>query len=158
MAAGDRVRREDHHAAGGSPQPSAEERERFSAAVLAELGVSDDASLAGGTPVRRLNRIEYLNTLRDLLGIREIRLPVTFPDDNPDLRFDTMAEGTHLSPGHLDAFHEVATDMANRMVPLPAVQERVSVSERGTVGQDPARTKFWIRDDDETDSTSPGST
>ena len=134
----------------GSPQPSAEERERFSAAVLAELGVSDDASLAGGTPVRRLNRIEYLNTLRDLLGIREIRLPVTFPDDNPDLRFDTIAEGTHLSPGHLDAFHEVATDMANRMVPLPAVQERVSVSERGTVGQDPARTKFWIRDDDET--------
>ncbi len=134
----------------GARQPSEDERERFSETVLAEVGdlVADESG--SRTPVRRLNRIEYLNTLRDLFGIREIRLPVTFPDDNPDLRFDTAAEGTHLSPGHLDAFHDVATDIADRMVPLPTVEERVSVSQRGTVGQDPARTHFWTREDDET--------
>ncbi len=134
----------------GARQPSHDERERFAGSVLAELGELDASARGSGTPVRRLNRIEYLNTLRDLFRIRQIRLPVTFPDDNPDLRFDTMAEGTHLSPGHLDAFHDVATDIADRMVPLPTVEERVSVSERGSVGQDPARTKFWTRDDDGT--------
>lgn len=134
----------------GAPQPSARERERFSESVLAELGERPARAADGGTPARRLNRIEYLNTLRDLFRIREIRLPVTFPDDNPDLRFDTMSHGTHLSPGHLDAFHEVATDIADRMVPLPPAQQTVSVSERGSVGQDPSRANFWHREGDET--------
>ena len=134
----------------GARQPTEDEKERFFSTVQAELGELADGAGVSRTPVRRLNRIEYLNTLRDLFRIREIRLPVTFPDDNPDLRFDTMAEGTHLSPGHLDAFHEVATDVADRMVPLPTVEERVSVSARGSVGQDPSRTKFWTRDEDET--------
>lgn len=133
----------------GARQPSESERERFSGSVQAELAHLGEGVREAGTTVRRLNRIEYLNTLRDLFQIRELRLPVTFPDDNPDLRFDTMVEGTRLSPGHLDAFHDVATDIADRMVPLPTVQERVWVSERGSVGQDPSRTKFWIRDGDD---------
>lgn len=133
----------------GARKPSEDERERFFGTVQAELGHPGTDVVGSGSPVRRLNRIEYLNTLRDLFQIREIRLPVTFPDDNPDLRFDTMAEGTRLSPGHLDAFHDVATDLADRMVPLPTAQERVSVSARGSVGQDPSRTKFWTRDGDD---------
>lgn len=133
----------------GARQPSEDERERFFGTVGAELGHLGADAVASSSPVRRLNRIEYLNTLRDLFQIREVRLPVTFPDDNPDLRFDTMAEGTRLSPGHLDAFHDVATDLADRMVPLPTVQQRVSVSARGSVGQDPSRTKFWTRDGDD---------
>ncbi len=134
----------------GARQPSTNERERFFETVLAQFGEPDADARSTRPPLRRLNRIEYLNTLRDLFGIREIRLPVTFPDDNPDLRFDTMAEGTHLSPAHLDAFHDVATDIADRMVPLPNVEQTVSTSERGSVGQDPARTSFWTRDGDET--------
>ena len=133
----------------GARQPSAAERERFSAAVL--VGLIGEAGIGrpAGTPARRLNRIEYLNTLRDLFQVREIRLPVTFPDDNPDLRFDTMAEGTHLSPGHLDAFQQVAIDIADRMVPLPSLPQRKSRSARGSVGQDPSRTKFWTREGDD---------
>ena len=99
--------------------------------------------------VRRLNRIEYLNTLRDLFGIREIRLPVTFPDDSSDQRFDTMAEGTHLTPGHLDAYHEVAIDVADRLVPLPGLPVVRSTAVRASVGQDPSRTKFWTREGDD---------
>lgn len=130
-------------------QPSAEARERFTAAVRAALAESDGSKHSSGGLVRRLNRIEYLNTLRDLFQIREIRLPVTFPDDSSDQRFDTMARGTYLTPGHLDAFHEVATDIADRIVPLPGLPLVRSSSVRASVGQDPARTKYWLRKGDE---------
>ncbi len=132
----------------GALLPSPAERERFAESVRDGLVASGESARSGRGLPRRLNRIEYLNTLRDLFPIREIRLPVTFPDDNPDLRFDTMAEGTHLSPGHLDAFSEVAIDIADRMVPLPYKREWKSFTRRGTVGQDPARTKFWEREGD----------
>ena len=133
----------------GAAQPTDPEREAFSRAVLLTLGEGAGTEETSTGLVRHLNRIEYLNTLRDLFGIRELRLPVTFPDDNPDLRFDTMVEGTHLSPGHLDAFGAVATDIADRMVPLRIVSQVESRSARGTVGQDPSRTPFWQRDGDE---------
>ena len=133
----------------GVRQPTAGERERFAASVRAGLERGAPVTPPARAVARRLNRTEYLNTLRDLLAIREIRLPVTFPDDNPDLRFDTMAEGTHLSPGHLDSFQEVAIDIADRLVPLPYRSEWTSAAARGTVGQDPSRTKFWTREGDE---------
>lgn len=130
-------------------QPPAVERNRFAAEIFSELDTAT-APEAGGALVRRLNRIEYLNTLRDLFPIREIRLPVTFPDDSVGPRFDTMAEGMHLTPGHLDAFQQVAIDLADRMVPLPGLQQRHYAADRTSVGIDPSRTKFWTREGDET--------
>ena len=129
-------------------QPSPESRENFSAEVRALLA-SGEPEPAGGL-VRRLNRIEYLNTLRDLFQIREIRLPVTFPDDPPGQRFDTMAEGTYLTPGHLDAYQQVAIDIADRMVPLPGMPVAKFASVRASIGQDPSRTKYFLREGDET--------
>ncbi|MDE0125872.1 MAG: DUF1587 domain-containing protein [Bryobacterales bacterium] len=133
----------------GAAQPTDAEREAFSRAVLLALGKGAGTKDTSTGLVRHLNRTEYLNTLRDLFGIRELRLPVTFPDDNPDLRFDTMVEGTHLSPGHLDAFGAVATEIADRMVPLGTVSQVDSGSARDTVGQDASRTPFWQREGDE---------
>ena len=130
-------------------QPTADARQRFVADLRVELASSASPAHANGGLVRRLNRIEYRNTLRDLFRIREIRLPVTFPDDSTDQRFDTMAEGTYLTPGHLDAYHEVAIDIADRLVPLPGLPLVESESFRANVGVDPARTKFWTREGDE---------
>ena len=131
-----------------APQPSPAERKRFSDSVSDGLAVAEGARFSGAL-VRRLNRIEYLNTLRDLFPIREIRLPVTFPDDSTGQRFDTMAEETYLTPGHLDAFHDVAIDIADRMVPLPGVQQRHFEADRPSIGVDPSRTKFWVRQGDD---------
>ena len=131
-----------------APQPSADSRELFLAEVHALLAAGEPES-AGGL-IRRLNRIEYLNTLRDLFQIREIRLPVTFPDDTPGPRFDTMAEGTYLTPGHLDAYQQVAIDIADRMVPLPGMPVAKFASVRASIGQDPSRTKYFLREGDET--------
>ena len=133
----------------GAPQPSQARRERFYDSVSDGLAEAESTH-SGNAVVRRLNRIEYLNTLRDLFQIREIRLPVTFPDDSPGQRFDTMAEDTYLTPGHLDAFHEVAIDIADRMVPLPSVQPRHVEAERQSIGSDPSRTpRHWVREGDD---------
>ena len=131
-------------------QPPSHARERFAEEMRAALAEPGERSGSASGLVRRLNRIEYLNTIRDLFGIREIRLPVTFPDDSPDLRFDTMSDGTYLTPGHLDAYQEVAIDIADRMVPLPGLPLVKSASVRASIGQDPSRTKYWLREGDET--------
>ena len=132
-----------------APQPSREERDQFAESVITVL-TGEDASESESVLVRRMNRIEFLNTLRDLSGIREIRLPVTFPDDSTDQRFDTMTEDTYLTPGHLDAYQEVAIDIADRLVPLPSVQQRTYSADRTGIGIDPSRTKFWLRAGDDT--------
>ncbi len=129
-------------------QPSAEDRSRFVKMLQADLAAPGD-SQADGALLRRLNRIEYLNTLRDVFGIREIRLPPTFPAETTDLPFDTMSEGMYLTASHLDAYLEVATDVADRMVPLPNPKQVRTESTRATVGADPSRMVFWSRDGDE---------
>ena len=97
-----------------------------------------------------MNRTEYLNTLRDLFEIRQIKLPPSFPEDTTDLRFDTMSEGMYLTPALLDGYLTVATDIADRMVPLPGPEQVRSSSNRVNIGQDPAREKYWTREDDPT--------
>ncbi len=129
-------------------QPTPDERERFGAALRAALAEADNAAEAGGTLIRRLHRIEYFNTLRDLFEIREIRLPPTFPEDANSLRFDTVSQGMFFTPALLDAYLQVATDIADRMVPLPDVRRVRSESAHGSIGQDPARTHFWTREGD----------
>ena len=71
-----------------APQPAADLRERF----LSEVQVL----LASGEPepsdglVRRMNRIEYLNTLRDLFGIRrdQVARDISGRSAGPTLRHD----------------------------------------------------------------------
>ena len=145
------------HVAGGvmpprtaAPQPTPAERARFQEELWADIAAADPSAQVGGTLIRRLNRIEYLNTLRDLFQIREIRLPPTFPEDTSDLHFDTMSEGMFFTPALFDSYLQVATDIADRMVPLPGTQQIRSVSARGSIGQDPARTRYWTKEGDET--------
>lgn len=133
----------------GAAQPSRELAERFAADIRLLLHGQEGASRPPSGLVRRLNQIEYLNTLRDLFGIREIRLPVTFPADGPHQRFDTMAEATYLTDAHLDAYHDVSIEVANRLVVLPGLPEVERVSFRANVGPDVNRVQFWQRPGDE---------
>lgn len=103
---------------------------------------ADKSAKPGGTPLRRLNRIEYLNTVRDLFGIRMINLPLSFPDDATSEEFDTMPVGLFLSPAVLEAYHETATDIANRFVPLPNPPTYSSSLTVETIGGDAGRRWF----------------
>ena len=99
--------------------PSDAKRDEFAVQLKADLDLASSQLVVERAPIRRLNRIEYLNSLRDLFGFRQIDLPNTFPDDHTNMAFDTMADGLHFSPSHLVAYLEVASDITSRVVPLP---------------------------------------
>ncbi|MEM8671893.1 MAG: DUF1592 domain-containing protein [Planctomycetota bacterium] len=123
-------------------QPTDSDRKSILATLNVAFEKADRASVAGGTPLRRLNRIEYLNTVRDLFGIRMIKLPPSFPEDATSLEFDTMPDGLFLSPAVMDAYHDVATVIADRVAPLPNPATYQSSLDTETIGGDATRRWF----------------
>ncbi len=61
----------------------------------------------GRTRLRRLNRLEYENTVHDLLGIR-IPLKNLLPEDDSADGFDTAARALSVSPVHVQRYMEAA--------------------------------------------------
>ncbi len=118
----DHVDHEDMPPPDAPRHPSRAERDRFVALVRDELDAAGAQASAGGSPLRRLGRVELLNTVRDLFGIRGIRLPNAYPEDLPGPSSDAAASGPRLSAAHVHAAMELAADVAGRMVYLPAEQ------------------------------------
>ena len=85
-----------------SPQPSAEDIERVVNAIdtiLSNLdcGKSGSEPNAGRVTIRRLNRTEYNNTIRDLIGI-DFRPADDFPADDVGYGFDNIGDVLSFSP------------------------------------------------------------
>ena len=114
--------------------PKSGDRQTFLSALEEAFAQADREAKPGGTPLRRLNRVEYLNTVRDLFELPEIKLPLSFPEDATSAEFDTMPEGLYLSPAVMEAYHETATNIANLVAPLPrqpSYQASYGVTEIG---------------------------
>lgn len=62
---------------------------------------------AGGSLTRRLNRLEYENTIHDLLGI-DLPLKNLLPEDDYRDGFNTSAEALRISPVHIQRYLEAA--------------------------------------------------
>jgi Protein of unknown function (DUF1592)/Protein of unknown function (DUF1588)/Protein of unknown function (DUF1587)/Protein of unknown function (DUF1595)/Protein of unknown function (DUF1585)/Planctomycete cytochrome C len=81
------------------PQPTPEERKAF----LVDLGTTllaketELAGASGRTSVRRMNRTEYENTLRDLLGLPLLRVKESLPEDGQQFGFDKVAGALDIS-------------------------------------------------------------
>ncbi|HUR53839.1 MAG TPA: DUF1587 domain-containing protein, partial [Gemmataceae bacterium] len=89
----------------------------------------------GRTVARRLNRVEYENTVRDLLGV-EIVLKEQFPADATANGFDTSGDAHHVSAFLMDSYLEAADKalaVAIANGPRPAfAKKRYSIAdERG---------------------------
>jgi mono/diheme cytochrome c family protein len=65
----------------------------------------------GRSQRRRLNRVEYENTLRDLLGTPDLRVAELLPDDGTAYGFDTVDSALTLSPVQVEKYLQ-ATDRA----------------------------------------------
>ncbi len=84
------------------PQPSGEEVERVVKAIdsiLSNLDCGKPGSQpnAGRVTIRRLNRTEYNNTIRDLVGI-DFRPANDFPADDVGYGFDNIGDVLSFSP------------------------------------------------------------
>lgn len=71
----------------------------------------------GRTQARRLNRIEYENTVRDLLHI-DTPLAGLLPEDTPMHGFDTVAEGLRFSQLQIEKYLEAADAALDAAVDL----------------------------------------
>lgn len=102
-------------------QPEADEV----ATILASLRHEQEMQLAaiepdpGRVTVRRLNRMEYNNTVRDLLGV-DSQPSDAFPPDDTGYGFDNIGDVLTLSPllaeKYLDAAEEIAASAVSREV------------------------------------------
>ncbi|MBP87397.1 MAG: hypothetical protein CMJ64_11855 [Planctomycetaceae bacterium] len=94
----------------GVLQPPAGETKRIVATITTYLSRLSSANSIQATMMRRLNRFEYVNTMRDLLGLRRESFDVTadFPVDATEHGFDNNGEALTLSDHQLQRYLEVA--------------------------------------------------
>ncbi len=71
----------------------------------------------GRVTVRRLNRAEYRNTIRDLMGI-DFNAEVVFPPDDTGFGFDNVGDALSLSPLLLEKYLQSARTIVQQAVPI----------------------------------------
>ena len=88
----------------GSPTPGAAELTRFRSTLITSL---DSAAAKKNNPGRyvlhRLNRTEYANAVRDLLGV-DIDVAELLPSDGGDFGFDNIASALKITPMLLEGY------------------------------------------------------
>jgi len=94
----------------GKPRPAADETKSLTDWIDAKVAAAETARNArsGLAVMRRLNRVEYENTVRDLFQV-DVELKDLLPEDTVPGGFDTSAEALHFS-SHLLANYLEAAD------------------------------------------------
>jgi len=134
---------------GHMPPPGAErpaEKELKALASWLEDTIDAEAETvpAGNVPLRRLNRREYENAVRDLLGL-EIDASALLPTDDLEGGFDNNAAALQVSPAFIDQYLNAARTVAHNAIgdrrPIPVMETYGSVADmiislpaRGTPG------------------------
>jgi hypothetical protein len=91
------------------------------------LGIDPANPDPGRVTVRRLNRVEYRNTIRDLIGV-EFNSEAEFPPDDTGGGFDNNGDVLTVSPMLLEKYLGAAEWIADRGVPKVerAIQDRIA--------------------------------
>ena len=102
------------------PQPTHEERQKLIDWVQSQaLTVRcDDTIYPGRVTIRRLNRAEYNNTIRDLFGV-DFQPASTFPADDTGYGFDNIGDVLSLPPVLLERYLEAAEQVTRRTIVAP---------------------------------------
>jgi hypothetical protein len=102
-------------------QPTAEERGTI-ARWIGEFALVPDCSTGerpGRVTLRRLNRAEYDNTVRDLFGVK-VRPAADFPADDIGYGFDSIGDVLTLPPVLLERYLAAAEEIVREVVFIAA--------------------------------------
>lgn len=122
----------------GKPRPPAKDVEALTGWISGQVEAAEGARVAtqGRVPIRRLNRAEYANTVRDLLGV-DIDLNEVLPSDTPVNGFDNGAEALHISSFLMEQYLEAADKVLDAAVvngPRPwLLKKRFDIKEEKSV-------------------------
>lgn len=99
------------------PQPNGVEKNRIESWIKTAVFQEDPHNPdPGRVTVRRLNRVEYRNTIRDLMGI-EFDTEKQFPPDDSGHGFDNIADALTLPPMLLEKYLGAARAVVTKAVP-----------------------------------------
>ncbi len=98
------------------PQPTPEEKQQLQGWIETAVFKLDSRHPdPGRVTIRRLNRNEYRNTIRDLLGV-EFNTLDAFPADDTGYGFDTIGDVLSLSPLQVEKYLEAARTITARAI------------------------------------------
>ena len=99
------------------PRPSREQQEQIERWIkYTVFGIDPQNPDPGRVTVRRLNRSEYRNSIRDLMGI-DYDSEVEFPPDDTGYGFDNIGDVLTLSPMLLEKYLAAARSVVSEAVP-----------------------------------------
>ena len=100
------------------PRPSPDDWSRLENWVKADVfGIDPKNPDPGRITVRRLNRVEYRNTVRDLLGV-DYDTQGEFPPDDTGYGFDNIGDVLTVSPMLLEKYLIAAKQVVSEAVPV----------------------------------------
>src|SRR5262245_6744211 len=120
------------------PRPPQREAEALADWISGQVTAAQVAQLAadGRVVLRRLNRTEYQNTVRDLLAV-DVDLKDLLPDDTTTSGFDNSAEALHVSSFLMASYLEAADHVLNLAIangPRPdVIDRRFSIKDERSV-------------------------
>jgi hypothetical protein len=118
----------------GKPRPSDDDRRRLENWIKsAAFGIDPNDPDPGRVTVRRLNRVEYRNTIRELLDV-DYDTGSEFPADDSGHGFDSIGDVLTMSPLLLEKYITAAKAVVSQAVPTTsrAVTERKIAGQRFT--------------------------
>ncbi len=111
----------------GNPQPTKEQREQLFAWIDGTLskGVCDVRD-PGHVTMRRLNRDEYNNTIRDLTGF-DLKPGDSFPNDDVGYGFDNIGDVLSMSPLLMEKYMSAAEKISMAAIVTPEMAQHPAV-------------------------------
>ena len=116
----------------GNDRPSNEQASQLVSWLETTIDSASAEEPAGRVPLRRLNRREYANAIRDLLGL-EIDAARYLPVDNVKGGYDNNAEALQVSPTFIDQYLNAARSIAHDAIgdrrPIPIMETYGNVAD-----------------------------
>lgn len=138
----------------GEPRPNAEEQKRLFDWIEFDAFAIDPADPdPGRVTLRRLNRVEYRNTIRDLMGV-DYDTTDEFPIDDAGYGFDNVGDALSISPLLMEKYLNAAEAIVAKAVPTKAADDRDPLQRakyrrffpRGPAPSDPAKIDSYGRE------------
>src|SRR3954468_16584876 len=109
----------------GEERPTKDEQQRlFDWIELEAFGVDPADPDPGRVTLRRLNRVEYRNTIHDLMGI-DYDTSDEFPADDAGYGFDNVGDALSVSPLLMEKYLNAAEAIVALAVPVKEVNARL---------------------------------
>jgi mono/diheme cytochrome c family protein len=112
----------------GRPRPSADELAKINAwldAVVFQMDCNGEQD-PGSVTLRRLNRAEYNNTIRDLFGI-QFQPADDFPQDDVGYGFDNIGDVLSLPPLLMEKYLAAAEKVVEKVMASPEARKRLFI-------------------------------